>query len=141
MLVTTAYRVRTSRFLRFAVVGAIAAAVNIGARALFSFVAPFEIAVLLAFPLGLTTGYLLTKLFVFSPSGQSMRTEYLRFALVNLVALVQVWLLSVGLAKWFFPFVGFSFHAELIAHAIAVLSPAITSYWAHKLFTFRVAKI
>jgi hypothetical protein len=60
-----------------------------------------------------------------------------RFAFVNIVALLQVWLISVGLARLFFPWIGFVFHAELVAHTIGVASPAITSFLAHEHFSFR----
>ena len=68
-----------------------------------------------------------------------MSAQYVRFTIVNLFALLQVWLLSVGLANWLFPKLGFTWHAELIAHTIGVLSPVVTSYYGHKLFTFRPA--
>ncbi len=62
--------------------------------------------------------------------------QTLRFALVNLVALAQVWVVGVGLARIVFPKIGFVWHAELVAHIIAVLSPVLTSYFAHKHFSF-----
>ena len=123
-------------FLRFLLTGGFAAAVNIGSRALFSLVMPFEAAVVVAYLVGMATAFVLARLFVFAPSGGGVR-GFARFALVNLVALVQVWLVSVGLANWLFPAVGYIFHAELVAHTIGVLSPVVTSYYGHKLFTFR----
>ena len=60
-----------------------------------------------------------------------------RFVLINLLALVQVWLISVGLANWIFPMVGLVWQAELIAHIVGVLSPVVTSYFGHRYFTFR----
>jgi hypothetical protein len=42
--------------------------------------------------------------------------QYFRFFLVNLAALVQVWLISVGLAEWLFPAIGWRFRPELVAH-------------------------
>ena len=126
----------TSRFARFVIVGALAAAVNIISRVLFSYVVRFEIAVVLAFPIALTFAFLMSRLFVFEPSGRSVMSQYGRFFLVNLVALGQVWLVSVGLTYWVFPAIGWTFHAELFAHTIAVCSPILTSYYAHRVFTF-----
>jgi putative flippase GtrA len=126
----------TGRFARFVLVGALAAVVNIVSRVLFSYVVRFEIAVILAFPIALTFAFAMSRLFVFEPSVRSVWTQYGRFFLVNLAALVQVWLVSVGLTYWIFPAVGWTFHAELLAHTIAVCSPVLTSYYAHRVFTF-----
>ena len=126
----------TGRFARFVLVGASAAAVNIVSRVLFSYVVRFEIAVVLAFPIALTFAFAMSRLFVFEPSERSVMNQYGRFFLVNLAALAQVWLVSVGLTYWLFPAIGWTYHAELIAHTIAVCSPVLTSYYAHRVFTF-----
>ncbi len=123
-------------FVRFALSGGIAAAVNIGSRILLSNVTSFSIAIVVAYLLGMTTAYILMKLFVFDASGRGVGQEYLRFGIVNAVALVQVWAVSIVLAKYIFPSVGYAFHAETTAHVIGVLSPIATSYFMHKYFTF-----
>jgi putative flippase GtrA len=127
----------SNRFARFLIVGIVAAAINILSRILISHFVRFEVAVALAFPIALTFAFSMSRLFVFGASERAVWDEYLRFFLVNLAALAQVWLLSIGLARWIFPAVGWTFHAELLAHAIGVCSPVLTSYYAHKLFTFR----
>ncbi|MDB5582213.1 MAG: hypothetical protein JWR80_7389 [Bradyrhizobium sp.] len=127
----------TNRFARFLLVGGSAAVLNIVSRVLFSYVVPFEIAVVLAFPIGMTFAFLMSRLFVFEPSERSIMHQYGRFFLVNLAALAQVWLFSVGLTYWIFPAIRWTFHAELVAHTIAVGSPVVTSYYAHRFFTFR----
>lgn len=123
-------------FGRFLVTGGIAAGANVVSRWLFDFVMPFEVAVVVAYLVGMTTAYVLAKLFVFEASGRSARDEFLRFAIVNVVALVQVWLVSVGLARYLFPAVGFTWYADDIAHMIGVVIPAITSYLGHRHFSF-----
>jgi putative flippase GtrA len=125
-----------SRFARFFFVGVAAAVVNIFSRILISYVVRFEYAVALAFPIALTFAFVLSRVFVFEASTRSIWKQYLRFWLVNLVALIQVWLISVGLTYWVFPAIGWTFHPELFAHTIAVCSPVLTSYYAHKFFTF-----
>ena len=62
--------------------------------------------------------------------------EYGRFALVNAAALVQVLAVSVLLAGVVFPAIGLVWNAELIAHAIGVVSPVLVSYQGHKRFSF-----
>lgn len=124
-------------FIRFLLTGGAAAGINVVSRAILSLALPFAVAVPIAYLFGMTTAFFLARKFVFERSGKSAHDEYIRFALVNVVALLQVWLVSVGLAELLFPALGFYFYAELIAHMIGVLSPAVTSYWGHKLFTFR----
>jgi putative flippase GtrA len=131
---------RRTPFLRFLLVGGIAAAVNVGCRAMISPFVPFEVAVLLAFPVALTVAYFLNRRFVFERSGNSVRQEYARFAAVNLLALLQVWIVSVTLSEWLFPLVGFVWHPELVAHVVGVLSPVATSYYTHRAFTFSASR-
>ena len=125
-----------NEFVRFLVAGGTAAVVNIGSRWLMSGFLRFDISVIVAYFIGMTTAYLLNRKFVFQKSGRRVDNEATRFAIVNLVALAQVWLVSIALAEWIFPRIGFTWHSELVAHTIAVGSPILTSYYAHKYFTF-----
>lgn len=128
---------KVPRFVRFLLTGGTAAIVNILSRALLSLVIPFEASVIVAYLIGMVTAFVLARLFVFERSGHALGTEFTRFALVNIVSLAQVWLVSVLLVRWLFPVIGYTFQPELVGHSIAVLSPAITSYYGHKLFSFR----
>jgi putative flippase GtrA len=125
-----------NRFARFFFVGVAAAAVNIFSRVLISYFVRFEYAVALAFPIALTFAFVMSRFFVFEASKRPVWEQYLRFWFVNLVALIQVWLVSVGLTYWVFPAIGWTFYPELLAHTIAVCSPVLTSYYAHRVFTF-----
>jgi putative flippase GtrA len=127
------------RFLLFLLAGGTAAGVNILSRIVFNLVMPYEIAIVVAYLCGMTTAYLLNKTFVFVPSGRRPSSEYVRFTLVNLAAVAQVWIVSVGLARFLFPLVGFTWHAETVAHVIGVMAPAYTSYLGHKYFSFAPA--
>jgi len=126
-----------ARFGGFLAVGLFAAVVNVAARAAFSLVVPYEAAIVLAFPVALTTAFLLNRRFVFPEAGSDARGQYLRFTLVNLAALAQVWLVSVALARFILPAIAWEWEPELVAHSIGVASPVLTSYYAHKWFTFR----
>lgn len=130
-----------SPFVRFLASGGIAAGVNVLSRVLLSAVMPYEIAVAVAYLAGMLTAYLLMKLFVFEVSGRSTASELRRFALVNAVALAQVWVVSVGLARWLFPMSGFTWHADTVAHVIGVLSPVATSYFGHRSYSFAGGKV
>ena len=135
-LATRLRRPEGRRFMAFLLTGGVAAAVNVLSRIVFDLVVPYEVAVLVAYGVGMTTAFFLAKLFVFSGTGRSLHVEYGRFALVNVAALVQVFVVSVMLAKGFFPAIGLSWNAELIAHVIGVLSPVLVSYQGHKRFSF-----
>jgi len=124
------------RFALFLVAGGTAALVNILSRIAFNWLMPYEVAIVVAYLCGMTTAYLLNKRFVFASSGRGVASEYTRFALVNLAAVAQVWVVSVGLARLVFPAIGFAWHAETIAHVIGVTIPVFTSYMGHKHFSF-----
>lgn len=125
-----------SRFVRFLFAGGIAAGVNLGSRKLLNLAMPFEVAVVLAYLLGMTTAYLISRYFVFEKTGRSVRSEASRFAVVNLFSMALVWAISVGLLRIVFPFVGLTWHADDIAHFVGVSAPAVLSYWGHAQFSF-----
>jgi putative flippase GtrA len=124
------------RFILFLFAGGAAALVNILSRIALNWFMPFEVAIVVAYLCGMTTAYLLNKHFVFEASGRGMTSEYLRFALVNLLAVAQVWIVSVGLVRFVFPAAGFTWHAETVAHVIGVVVPVFTSYIGHRHFSF-----
>jgi len=124
------------RFALFLLAGGTSAVFNIVSRVVFSQAVRYEIAVVLAYLVGMTIAYTLNKLFVFERSGRAVADEYVRFGIVNLVALAQVWIVSVGLARFLFPALGFTWHADTVAHVIGVAVPVVTSYFGHKHFSF-----
>jgi putative flippase GtrA len=125
-----------TQFVKFLAVGVVAALVNILSRIALNYVMSYEVAIIVAYVCGMTTAYVLNKLFVFSPSGRAVHDEYIRFTIVNLFAVAQVWIVSVGLAFYVFPSIGFDWHAETVAHIIGVMVPAVTSYFGHRHFSF-----
>lgn len=129
----------SAQFARFLVTGGIAAGVNVGSRYLLNFAMPFEYAVAVAYLCGMTTAYVLARLYVFEATGRSVGSEFYRFAIVNVFALVLVWMISVGLARVVFPAIGFTWFADDIAHIIGVLAPAVMSFVGHRYYSFRKA--
>lgn len=125
------------QFIRFILVGAIAAAANIGSRVFFSQFINFEYAIVPAYLVGMAIAFALSRHFVFDGAKNRIEGQIARFIIINLIALVQIWIISVGLADYVFPFIGFTWRPEFVAHTIGVLSPVITSYLGHKHFTFR----
>jgi putative flippase GtrA len=123
-------------FLSFVAIGGFAAGVNFVSRFPIDYFTGFEVAVVLAYAIAMTTAFLLNRAFVFKASDGPWLRQYWRFFLVNLLALAQVFVVSVGLARFLFPAIGFDWYAEAIAHAIGLASPILTSYWAHKRYSF-----
>ena len=124
------------RLILFIGIGGFASLVNLVARILFDGFTSYEAAIVLAFPVALTTAFLLNRALVFDGGRGDWRGQYWRFLLVNLAALAQVFLISVALARLIFPAIGFGWHADTVAHAVGLISPIFTSYWAHKHFSF-----
>lgn len=124
-------------FLLFLITGGVAALVNVVSRVGFSQVLRFELAVLLAYGVGMLTAYVLARKFVFLQSRTSVRSSLAAFALVNLFAVLQTWLVSVGLRNWLLPLLGIVVLRDLIAHGVGVAVPVLSSYFGHKHISFR----
>ena len=123
-------------FVTFLVSGGIGALVNILFRIALNQIMPFALAVALSYPVGMITAFLLMKFLVFDRRNRPIIHEFARFALVNVVALAQVWGVSMLLEAIVFPAAAFTWHAETVAHVIGVLSPVVTSYFLHRGYTF-----
>jgi len=126
-----------SEFFQFLLVGGLAAGINFISRIGFSEFFSYRIAIVLAYLIGMITAFLLSKYYVFEKSGRSLNDELRDFIIVNVFAVIQVWLISVSLAEYFFKYITFTFYPEEVAHLIGLGIPAITSYFGHKYFSFR----
>lgn len=125
------------RFALFLGTGGIAAGVNIVSRLLLECEFSYEVSVGIAYLIGMTMAFFLAQIFVFEPVTGDVHWQFVRFAMVNAIAFAQVWLVSVGLARFVFPAIGFVREPELVAHVIGVMSPIVSSYVLHKRFSFR----
>lgn len=133
--------IQNPEFIRFILVGGFAALVNFISRILLNTIYSFRVSVVIAYVIGMITAYVLTKFLVFAPSGKHPLREFTYFAIVNAVAIIQVWLISVGLAEYFFPGIEFNYYPNEIAHFIGISVPVITSYYGHKYFSFKTANL
>jgi putative flippase GtrA len=131
-------RLKSEQFARFLLAGGIAAAANFLSRILFSQFVGFEMAVLMAFCVGLSVGFILNKTYVFWGSSQHVAAEIFYYILVNLFALVQTWLLSLYLAQMLVPELGTEL-AEAAAHLAGIMLPVFSSFLGHRYITFRGA--
>lgn len=125
------------QFLLFLLTGGTAAAVNFGSRIVYSVWLGFSSAVILAYITGMITAFVLAKLFVFKGSQQSVQRSAGFFVLVNLVAALQTWAISMGLAYYLLPSLGVTLFVREIAHAVGVAVPVFSSYIGHKRWSFR----
>ena len=94
------------QFLGFVLTGGIAAAVNFGSRILYNQWMVFSPAVVVAYLTGMVTAFFLARMLVFTESSQSPRRSGSFFVLVNILAIAQTWLISLGLAYYLLPKLG-----------------------------------
>lgn len=128
---------RSRQFIKFLLVGGVAAIANFGSRIVLSYWLPYIPSIIIAFCIGLVWAFVLNRAFVFVNPANTLRNQAWWFTVVNLAALVQTLIISVILAKYALPSLGMGTHAETIAHGIGVLVPVVTSYLGHKTFSFR----
>ncbi len=127
----------TREFASFLVAGGIAAAANVLSRMAFSLVFRLEVAVVLAYLVGMAVAFVLMRSRVFPAGKGSLGRQVALFAAVNLVAVLQTLVVTLVLARWALPALGVASHVEDIAHVVGVCVPIVTSYFGHKHWSFR----
>ena len=125
------------QFLVFLITGGLAAAVNFGSRIVYNQWVPFSFAVILAYLTGMITAFLLARTFVFRDGSQSINRSATFFVLVNAVAVLQTWGISMLLAYYVLGWLGVTRFVPEIAHAVGVALPVFTSYLGHKRWSFK----
>lgn len=123
--------------VRYLLAGGVAALANYGSRFVFNAWMPFEPAVVLAYLVGMGTGFVLMRRFAFGSGTQRVGTQALWYAAVNLFAIAQTVAVSSALLRIVLPALGVHEHAEALAHAAGVATPLVSSYFGHKRLTFR----
>lgn len=127
----------SNQFLYFLLSGGLAALLNWGSRFLFSIFLPFEVAVVCAFVVGLITGFVLMRVFVFHGTGKPVAPQIGIYILVNAFALIQTLAISILLSQMIFMWIQDIRFSEGLGHLAGVLIPVVTSYYCHKYLTFR----
>jgi putative flippase GtrA len=77
------------------------------------------------------------RTYVFDAPDKSLGRQLAWFVGVNLLAVAQTFVVSVVLARWALPALGIRTYAEAGGHLTGVITPIVTSYFGHRLFTFR----
>ncbi|WP_312236456.1 GtrA family protein [Stenotrophomonas sp.] len=125
------------QFLLFLLVGGVAALVNFLSRIGYSHWLSFTPAIVLAYLTGMVTAFVLSRLFVFKQSTRPLHHSAFYFVLVNLLAVLQTWVVSTLLAFHLLPWLGVDVLRLEIAHAVGVAVPVFSSYFGHKYLSFR----
>lgn len=125
------------QFLIFLLAGGTAAVVNFCSRIFYNHWMNFSAAIVVAYATGMVTAFILGKLFVFTESRQPLHRAAIFFVLVNLVGVLQTWVISMLLAYYVLPALGVTWYVREIAHGIGLAVPAFTSYIGHKHLSFR----
>ncbi len=128
---------KLKEFFCFVAVGALAAIANMVSRYFLDFVMVFELAVLIAYVIGMVIAFVLFQKLIFGAPDTPVKTRIFRFCVVNAVGAVLAVLVSSLMARVVFPSWGWTFHPAEIAHFIGVSVPAISSYFGHKLYTYK----
>ena len=126
-----------AQVVRYLLAGGVAALANYGSRFVLNVWMPFEPAVVLAYLVGMGTGFVLMRRFAFGSGTQRVGTQALWYAAVNLFAIAQTVAVSSVLLRVVLPALGVHEHAEALAHAVGVATPLVSSYFGHKRLTFR----
>jgi putative flippase GtrA len=126
-----------SQFSRFVLAGGLAAAANYSSRFLFSMFLPYLPSITLAFIVGLITGFLMMRTFVFLNGTAAPARQAGYYIIVNLVGLVLTLAVSFAVARLMANIVPDRKLDEAIGHLFGVVSPVVLSFYAHKKLTFR----
>lgn len=127
----------SKQFVLFLLTGGTAAVVNFLSRIFYNQWLTYSNSIILAYLTGMVTAFVLARLFVFTEPTQGLRRSAFIFTLVNVVAVVQTWAISIGLAYYVLPAMGVTRFGAEIAHAAGVIFPVFTSYLGHKYWSFR----
>ncbi len=132
----TAPRTGLAEFAHFLAIGGVSAMANLGSRYLLDLALPFEVAVVLAYAVGMVVGFALFQLTMFQGHSVIQPRRMVRFLWVNLFGVTLAWAVSSLLARLILPVIGWDWHPFEIAHLAGVAAPALSSYYLNKHYTF-----
>ena len=115
--------------------GGIAASINFFSRILLSFYINLTLSVFFAYILGMLAAYFLFKKFVFLNNKKSKKSSPLIFIIVNCIAVLQIYLMTVLINYVAQSYTGYS--NVTIAHGIAILTSVFLSFYLHKNYTYK----
>ena len=126
-----------NQFFKFLLAGGLAAFLNIFSRAVFSLFFSYTTSIVLAFFVGLFTAFILMRTFVFIPFGQNLQFQFIRFTIINILALGLTIFVSITISKAVGDLGYDKSISYLVGHIAGVICPLIVSFFGHKFFTFQ----
>lgn len=127
---------RLPQVVRFLLLGGLAAAINWLVRFPLSAVLPFDLAVVAAYVIGMSAGFVLYRTYVFPGSARPVVEQSLVFLAVNLfgagVVLGFTWLFLSLVSDTGWPL----FVRQGLAHGLAIGIGAVANFFGHKTLTF-----
>jgi putative flippase GtrA len=127
----------SKQFVFFLLTGGVAAAINFVSRVFYSHWFNFSVSIVIAYITGMIAAFVLARIFVFTECKHSLQRSALFFVLVNVVSICQTWVVSISLAFYVLPLVGWKFFVPEISHVVGIIVPVFSSYIGHKHWTFR----
>ena len=132
------FSVLTKQFAVFLLSGGLAAAANFVCRILLSYSGvSFHLAVVLSYLVGMFIAFALFRKVVFTHSRTSLVRAATGFIMVNCVGIAVTFTVSSLCFYYIFPMLSFDFFSAEIAHFLGLSFTAFTSFWGHKIFSFR----
>lgn len=128
----------THQIMAFSLLSGLAALANIGSRIILSRFLSFQIAVSIAYLLGMILNFILNKRFTFPDGPRKTISELRTFSCIALFGLFLTNLLSAGLLMVYSALIATSIQVlETMAHVSAVGLVGIYSFLGHKYFSYR----
>lgn len=122
--------------LRFLIAGGFAALVNWLIRFPLSTILPFDIAVAIAYAIGMVVGFTLYSRWVFAPTTISLASQIVRFIAVNAAGAIVVIVVAPEFASLIAKSGATESFALAAGHAAAIAVGAAVNYSGHKFITF-----
>lgn len=125
------------QFFIFVFSGGFSSLCSLSSRIALSWVFPYEVAVAIAYVIGMVIAFILFQNLVFEKSEGSQISQYYKFVIVNGISFTIVVSVSSLLYRIVLPYFEWTWHSAEISHIIGQVSPVFVSFYAHKKFTFK----
>jgi len=126
----------SAQFARFFFAALSAALVNFVARILLDPYIGYNKAIVVSYVIGTVFAFFLYQREVFGKGTRPFWQEAGMYLFVTLAAMAQTLIVSVLLADYVFPYVGWHWYGKEIAHIVGMAVPMFSSFLGHKYLTF-----
>jgi putative flippase GtrA len=130
----------SAQFGKFLLVGGLAATLQWLSRFAFDLYFSYSLSVVLAFGIGVTSGFLLNRAIVFQSTKGNGTNQLASYILINLAGLPLIWWISIMLGEKLLPQFMPSETAKALGNGIGILSPVFINFILHKFITFQTSQ-